>query len=351
MDGFRWKDAQYIISTHAKCFDGAAAGALLALYLEFMRVEFQVVPHVWSRSFLREAGIGNALQCRAKPVAILMFDVSPDQELVDAVLARPDAVLVVGDHHIGTKPFLDSLRGRPQISVMYDTEVSGADLARMWIQSQLAHVMTCTEALTAIRVALDSPCGTKSQLLETIGASDLGRHRHQRQMLEVDAALRLCCPSPTTETIKELLKDADAFAKLCTLGPAMYEVRTNLCRTALSRGRRYLLTPTAMDKIRVHLPDIAAPLTVLCVNGDTGLASDMAFHRGPGCEDMLWVWTKVELLHKLQYTVSVRRMREDAAGIRCDVVAAALCPSGSGHASAAGMAFDAEPTALWLTTR
>jgi hypothetical protein len=324
-------DTFYIISTHGKCFDGATAGAILELHCTALGRKFITIPHMWGKSYLRE--FGAYLHQPGRLVTILMFDVSPDTELVEVVLATPSVSLVCGDHHIGMRPYMDYLAGlhHPRLAIRFDNSVSGAQLAWDWAASTLNPV-------DKLGVVLDAADGVTSRLVNVVCKADLWQHKTYAEWDAVDAALRML-HTPDTPTMRRLLCDAEAYNTLAIEGPVCVRARDVMCRDLLNRGRTYKLTPRAVAMVHAMGAALPEGCTVFYAQGTPHLSSEMAYMHP--IADLVWIWTKIEASPKKQYTVAVRRGRP--SDIQCYVVAAAL-GGGNGHAEAAGMAFDTEPT-------
>jgi hypothetical protein len=323
----------YIISTHAKCFDGAAAAAILQLYCETHRYKHSTVPHAWGRSFLKE--YGPYLQT-TQPVVILMFDVAPDQGLIEYIMANPHVTLICGDHHLGMQPFMQKLiqLRHPQITIRFDNTISGAQLALEWVAS------IC--AVESLGMVLDTPGCPASKLLNVICKADLWQHKSVPEWDAVDAALRMM-HTPDAVTIKRLLCDPGGYAMLLQAGPVCVHIRDTLSKDLLQRGKTYRLTARALGLLRAAGCMLADDCTVFYVQGIPHLTPEMAHLHT--ISDMIWIWSKIECTPFKKYTVSVRRGRESQ--LRCDVVANVL-GGGNGHAEAAGMAFEAEPLSWFL---
>ena len=323
--------AFHVISTHAKCFDGAAAASVLERYCAHRRLEYTTVPHVWGKSYIREFGLYFQQKSR---VVILMFDVSPDEELVDAVYRSPHVRLVCGDHHVGTKPYMDSLVAmkHDRIQVRFDNRISGAQLAWEWVSLQLSG-----EGLEDLGIVLDGPRGNASRLLHAICEADLWRHKGDVVLDHVDASLRML-HTPDAPTVDRLLSSPGSFDALLRDGPVCARIRDVISRDLLQRGRTFKLHPTAVAMIRAngsHVPDVC---TVFYAQGIPHLSSEMAFLHTTA--DMVWIWSKNESSPAKRYTVAVRRGK--VSELKCHIVARTL-GGGNGHAEAAGMAFDTEP--------
>lgn len=325
----------YIISTHAKCFDGAAAAALLELYCATNGLRHFNIPHVFGKSFLRE--FGWYLQ-QKRPVTILMFDVAPDEELVLTLMASEHVHLVCGDHHVGTKAMMDRLAAlkSPRLSVRFDNAISGAQLAWEWIYHTLHGNMG------TLGVVLDAACGGHSKLLLAISAFDLFLHKGNPEMEAIEASLRLLFV-PDADTIKGLLTTPGKYDALVRDGSLCVRIRDNISRDLLQRGRVYTLNRRAVGIVRSHGTSIPEDCSVFYVQGIPHVSGEMAYIHASAetCADLIWIWSKIESAPTKRFTVSVRRGRP--SDLRCDVVALAL-GHGNGHAGAAGMAFDVEPT-------
>lgn len=325
----------YLVSTHKKCWDGAAAAAILVAFCATHGVECVDVPHAHGRSFLTE--LERAFDGRNRPTTILMFDVCPDEDLVAAVLATPSVVLVVQDHHDGVEHILTTLASRchPRISATYDGTVSAAWLAWRWATSRLP-----SPDCLGFHLDVSAPrCGRFSRLLNAICMADLFLHRGQAELTAVDAALRLL-HTPDTATVTALLRDPGAYDRLVASGHVCVRVQARIARDLILRGKTYVLNDTAMLAIAAAMGTDGPrePFTVFYVQGTYHFIGEMV---ATGIDaDMVWVWSKVEVAGSKQYTVAVRRGRPSS--LPCNVVAQVL-GGGNGHRQAAGMAFDTEP--------
>ena len=320
----------HIISTHAKCFDGAAAAVILERHCVSARMDFVTVPHVWGKSYLRE--FGAYLHQRTR-VIILMFDVAPDEELVDAIFHMPQVILVCGDHHIGQKQYLDRLSGlgHARIQVTFDNTVSGAQLAWDWVAKAR------NGSMDDIGILMDGPDSLSSRLLHVVCMADLWKHKGNPELEAVDASLRML-HNPDVPTMTRLLTSDGAYGTLLHEGPICLRIKESMSRDLLQRGKTYRLQPQAVAMIRKVGAVMADDCTVFYVQGTPHLSSEMAFMHNAA--DLVWIWSKIESAPFKRYTVAVRRGRD--SDIRCDMVALAL-GGGNGHAEAAGMAFDSEP--------
>jgi oligoribonuclease NrnB/cAMP/cGMP phosphodiesterase (DHH superfamily) len=320
----------YVISTHAKCFDGAAAAALLEMYCVSRGLKYVTIPHVLGKSYLRE--IGRYLQTR-RSIVILMFDVSPDDELIEVILTYPHIRIVCGDHHIGTKSKLDRLAsaGDHRVSVRFDNTISGAQLAWEWIH------MTIEGRMDTLGVVLDDDDGTTSRLLKAICAADMFQHKGDKNLEAIDSVLHMMY-TPDVPTLKYLLTKTDAYDELVRDGAICSRIKDNISRDLLQRGQMYRMNKRAIMMIRMAGGFVPEDCTVFYVQGIPHPSSEMGYLHTTA--DFIWIWSKIESSPSKKFTVSVRRGKE--SDLRCDLVASAL-GEGNGHAAAAGMAFDYEP--------
>jgi len=330
-------DTLYIISTHAKCFDGAAAAAILELYCTHKGYKHVNVPHILGKSFLRE--FGSYLQ--TGPVTLLMFDVSPDEELADVILSKPQLHFVCGDHHVGNKPTLGRLMHarRSNISIMYDDNKCGAQLAWEWVQQSVKDMAKLSLVVDGVAEAASSR--TLSRLLDAICAFDLFVHKGNPELEAVEACLRLQ-HQPDTATLKAMLTTPGKYDEIVMEGALCARIMDNMAKDLLQRGRLYRLSRHAVTAVRMHGALIPEACSVFYVQGTLHLSSEMGYLHSSA--DLVFIWSKNELAPK-KYAVSVRRGRP--SDIRCDIVVKALTQGRcTGHAAAAGMAFDTEPTFL-----
>ena len=325
----------HIISTHANCFDGAAAAVILHQYCKAQRQDSVLLPHTWGHSFLRDFG---QHVHRAHRVVVLMFDVCPDQELVDFICRTPAVSLICGDHHVGMKPFMDKVAamGHARLRVRFDDSLSGAQLAWLWARDALGG------AVDRLNIVLDGADGASSRLLDVVGASDMYLHKGRPDMEAVNASMRLL-HRPDAASLTALLTLPGSYEELLRDGRLCSRIEGLLCSDLLKRGRAYRLQPSVLVTLRAAGVRIADAATVFYVQAIPQLASEMGFLHVVA--DMVWLWSKTESARAKRYGVSIRRGR--ASDIRCDIVAATL-GGGNGHAEAARMAFDAEPLYMFV---
>jgi hypothetical protein len=293
------------------------------------------IPHTMGKSFLREFG-AHVMLSSSRKVIILMFDVSPDEELVHLILSSPLVTFICGDHHIGMKPILDSLidRGLDRIQIRYDDTVSGSKLAWDWIAT------VSKVSMSSLGIILDSADGRSSKLLHAICAFDLFQHKGDEELEAVEAGLRMLY-SPDTTTLSWLLKTPGKYEDLVKDGIICAKVKLCISKDLLARGKVYQLNSRCIANLRKTVP-VPDDCSVFYVHGIPHLANEMAYMHTHA--DMVWIWSKIESSPSKKYTVSVRRGK--ASDLRCDLIAAAL-GNGNGHAAAAGMAFDSEPLFLF----
>jgi hypothetical protein len=320
----------YIISTHAKCWDGAAASALLDMYCSLHGLRYVNVPHIQGKSYLRE--FGTYLQQR-RPVTILMFDVTPDEELAAVILSNPYVHLVCGDHHVGTKAMMDRLEAAAceRIMVRYDESVSGAHLAWDWIS------MTMGGDMSTLGVYLDTECKQYSRLLRTICAADLFQHKGHPEAEAIDSCLRLL-HTPDTATLKGMLSTPGKYEELARDGVLCAQMRANMARDLLARGRTYALTRRAIELIRAVGAVIPNDCMAHYAHGTPHVKDEMGYLHT--FAHLVFI-VSINVNSPKKWTVAIRRGR--ASDIRCDLVAQALGGVIGGHAEAAGMAFDFDP--------
>ena len=319
----------YIISTHAKCWDGAAASALLEMYCALQGLRSVSVPHIQGKSYLRE--FGSYLQQR-RPVTLLMFDVAPDEELVAIILASPFVTLVCGDHHVGTKHLMAQLEAAAseRIMVRYDESVSGAHLAWDWISLTLHGDMSC------LGVYLDTECKQYSRLLRAICQADLFLHKGHAEHEAVDSCLRML-HTPDTAVVKAMLSTPGKYAELVRDGALCAQMRTHMARDLLARGRTYRMARRTIDLLRACGAAVPDDCMVHYAHGTPHLKDEMGYLHS--IAHMVWI-ISVNVNSPKKWTVAIRRGRE--SDLRCDLVAAAL-GGGTGHAAAAGTALDFDP--------
>lgn len=320
----------YVISTHAKCYDGAAAAVILERYCLSLKLDYVMVPHVWGKSYMREFGLYLTQRPR---VVILMFDVAPDEELIETLYRLHGVTLVCGDHHIGQKQYLDSLKAlnHTRIQIHFDNNSSGAHLAWMWVKGAMSTPMS------DLGIVMDGEGGEYSRVLHAVCMADLWRHKGDPDLEAVDASLRML-HFPDAVTMTRLLTCPGTYDTLLREGPICMRIKETMSRDLLQRGRMYRLAPQVVAMARKVGAVVPDECTVFYVQGIPHLSSEMAFMHTTA--DLVWIWSKIESSPYKQYTVAVRRGR--ASDIRCDMIALAL-GGGNGHAEAAGMAFDSEP--------
>jgi hypothetical protein len=244
-----------------------------------------------------------------------MFDVCPDQELVDFICRTPTVSLICGDHHVGMKPFMDKVAAmrHPRLQVRFDDTVSGAQLAWLWVHSALGG------AMSRLKIVLDSDDGKSSKLLDVVGASDMYLHKGHADMEAVNASMRLL-HRPDAATMSALLTSPGAYDELLRDGRLCARVESLLCADLLKRGRQYRLKPSILLTLRAAGVAIDDTATIFYVQSIPQLASEMGFLHVVA--DMVWLWSKTESAPTKRYGISVRRGKP--SDIRCDIVAATL---------------------------
>ena len=342
-------DTLHLIVTHANCFDGAACTVVLQLFCEYLRLPFKVVPHSLWRSYAEE--LGPYVNTPERPVRLLLFDVAPDEELIETVLRSTHLSMVVGDHHEGNRRSISRLVERAgaldaacaRLMVMFDTSVAGVQLAFRWVCAQLG--LTPLDACRQLAIPADTDEGTCNRMLNVIAAADLNAHKAVPEFVYVDAAIRMMY-GPDVTSIRHLICTRGTFESLLQPGALCLRIRGLQARDMLARGRTYFLVPTVVEMLNEAGAELPTPCSVFYAQGTPHLTVEMAERHSTS--DMVWVWSKNERAHKKKYVVSVRRGKPSS--IRCDIVASKLCGGGNGHTGASGMAFDREPIDIFATS-
>lgn len=322
----------YIICTHAKCWDGAAAAALLEMFCTVHGLRHVTVPHIQGKSYLRE--FGAYLQQR-RQVTLLMFDVAPDEELVALVMSSTFINLVCGDHHIGTKYIMEQLEAvkSDRIMVRYDDTVSGAHLAWDWI------LLAMNGDVSTLGLYLDTECKQSSRLLRAICAADLFLHKGHAEYEAVDACLSML-HTPDAGTVRAMLSAPGKYEELVRDGALCLCIRANIAKDLLARGRTYRMTRRAMDAARAAGANLPEDCMVHYAHGIPHVKAEMGYLHDYA--HLVFI-VSVNVNSPKKWTLAIRRGR--ASDIRCDLVAEAF-GGGKGHAAAAGTALDYDPIQL-----
>ena len=347
-------DTLHLVVTHANCYDGAACSVVLQLFCEYLGLPYKTVPHVlWGRTYAEE--LGKYISQPERPVRLLLFDVSPDDELVNTVLQQPHLSMVVGDHHEGNRGAITRMLQRAAVTegassrlmVIFDTAVAGVQLAWRWAAAQLsltADIPGSLEMCKMLGVPADATEGMCNRVLNVIALADLNVHWALREHVHADAAIRMLW-GHGVEKIRSLICARGAYASLQQPGELCARIRGMQARDLLARGRTYFLIPTVVEMLNKAGAGLTVPCTVFYVQGTPHLTAEMAEQHISA--DMVWIWSKNERAHKKKYVVSVRRGKPSS--IRCDVVTSTLCGGGNGHDGASGMAFEREPIDIFAT--
>ena len=338
----------HLIVTHANCFDGAACTVVLELFCKFAGLQYKIIPHVLWRPYADEL---DTYLNTDRPVRLLLFDVAPDEELIDTVLRLPHVSMVVGDHHEGNRRSIARLierasaseSARARLQIMFDTNVAGVQLAWRWITSQMDGLPPA-EVCQILNIPSDATDGMANRMLNVIAAADINVHKSIIEYVHVDAAIRMLY-GPDVHSIRYLICTIGTFESLLHPGAICARIRGLQSRDMLARGRTYFLIPTVVELLNKAGAQLPSPCSVFYVQGTPHLTVEMAERQTTS--DMVWVWSKNERAETKKYVVSVRRGKP--SGIRCDIIASSLCGGGNGHASASGMAFDREPIDIFAT--
>ena len=346
-------DILYLIVTHANCYDGAACAAVLELYCKAMGFPFKTVPHNLWRPYSAEIAEYLVPGVPARSVRLLLFDVAPDTELVDAVLQQPHLSLVVGDHHEGNRAGVTQMieranltdDGPDRLTVMFDTTVAGVQLAWRWVCAQFGFAAGAGSGDVGrlLGVPQDTEDGMGNRVLNVIAAADLNAHTGMPDSVCVDAAIRML-HTPDVHSIKHLVCSRGMFDSLLQPGALCVRIRGQQARDLLARGRTYFLIPTIVEMLNEAGAELPETCAVFYVQGTPHLTAEMAERCTKA--DMVWVWSKNERADKKKYVVSVRRGKPSR--IRCDIIASTLSSGGNGHAAASGMAFEREPIDIFV---
>ena len=345
------KDMLHVIVTHANCFDGGACTVVLEQFCKYLSLAYKVVPHSLWRAFKDELA---AVLVPDVPVRLLLFDVAPDDALVDTVLRLPNLSMVVGDHHEGNRRSITRLverasaadSARARLQVMYDTNVAGVQLAWRWIIQQL----NCggADVCRLLGIPADTEDGMCNRMLNVIAAADINAHKGIPEMDHADAAIRMLY-GPDVHSLRFLICTRGAYDSLImpsTVSPGALcaRIRGLQSRDMLARGRTYFLVPTVLELLNKAGAGLESPCSVFYVQGTPHLTVEMAERHVTS--DMVWIWSKNERADN-KYVVSIRLGKPSA--IRCDIVASTLTGNGNGHVYASGMAFDHEPIDIFVT--
>ena len=199
-----------------------------------------------------------------------------------------------------------------------------------------------TELSLIVDGTKDAPSSrTLSRMIDAIRAFDLFVHKGDPELEAVEACLRLK-HQPDSATMKALLTTPGKYDEVVREGALCARIMDNMAKDLLQRGRMYRLSRHAVTAVRMQGAMIPETCSVFYVQGTLHLSSEMGYLHSTA--DLVFIWSKNESAPK-KYAVSVRRGRP--SDIRCDIVVKALTKGRcTGHAAAAGMAFDSEPIFL-----